>query len=63
MKSSSMMLILCMAISSLVGGTSSDEEAGRNDIYNFASKQSFENERYRFYVEETRSDICLRIAR
>ena len=46
------MLIFCMAMFVLSGCTSSGR-TGTSDIYNYSSRQSFENERYRFYVDQT----------
>ncbi|MGN7384936.1 DUF5050 domain-containing protein [Paenibacillus sp. SAFN-117] len=45
-------LILSLAASALSGCASNGEE-GNYDIYNSSSKRSFENERYRFYADET----------
>ncbi|MBS4189759.1 DUF5050 domain-containing protein [Bacillus sp. FJAT-49705] len=53
--SSSMMLVLCMAVSSLAGCTS-NQNMDDYDVYNYSSRQSFENEQYRFYVDETNLD-------
>ncbi|GIP35360.1 DUF5050 domain-containing protein [Paenibacillus sp. J2TS4] len=47
-----LMLILSLAASALSGCASNGEE-GNYDIYNSSSKRSFENERYRFYADET----------
>lgn len=49
---SPLMLILCVAVLVLSGCTSSGSK-GKSDIYNYSSIRSFENERYRFYVDET----------
>ncbi|WP_156922101.1 ABC transporter permease [Cohnella thermotolerans] len=51
-RASRLMLILCLAVSVLSGCTSSGS-TGTSDIYNCSSRQSFENERYRFYVDDT----------
>lgn len=56
LRSSRMLLILCIALFSLAGCTSSDKKVERNDVYNYASRHFFENERYRFYVDETDLD-------
>lgn len=45
-------LILCAAVS-VVSGCASHDNTGNYDIYNSTSKRSFENERYRFYADET----------
>lgn len=50
-----LLLILCIAVSVLSGCTSSGNTE-TSDIYNYSSRQSFENERYRFYVDETDLD-------
>lgn len=55
LKSSSMMLTLCLSVSTLVGCTS-NLNMKDDDIYNYASRQSFENEHYRFYADETDLD-------
>lgn len=51
-RASRLMLIFCMAMFVLSGCTSSGR-TGTSDIYNYSSRQSFENERYRFYVDQT----------
>lgn len=55
LKSSSMMLVLCLTVSTLAGCTS-NQNMKHYDIYNYSSRQSFENDRYRFYVDETNLD-------
>lgn len=55
LKSLSMMLTLCLTISTLAGCTS-NKNMEDYDIYNYSSKHSFENDRYRFYVDETDLD-------
>lgn len=50
-----MLIILSMAASAL-SGCGSSGNAGTSDIYNYSSRQSFENERYRFYVDEQELD-------
>ncbi|MEK3889808.1 DUF5050 domain-containing protein [Bacillus sp. FSL K6-3431] len=55
----SLMLFLVISVSSLAGCTS-NENTGDYDIYYNSTRQSFENEHYRFYVDETDlSDIKL----
>lgn len=44
--------ILCCAAFGL-GGCVSQEDTKHADIYNWSSRQAFENERYRFYLDET----------
>ncbi|GAC40925.1 DUF5050 domain-containing protein [Paenibacillus popilliae] len=44
--------VLCWAAFGL-GGCASQENAKHADIYNWSSRQAFENGRYRFYVDET----------
>lgn len=51
-RASFLLLVFCLAASALSGCTASGNK-GKRDIYNYASMQSFENERYRFYVDET----------
>ncbi|WP_367398142.1 DUF5050 domain-containing protein [Paenibacillus sp. MSJ-34] len=50
-----MLLILSMAAFAL-SGCGFSGNAGTSDIYNYSSRQSFENERYRFYVDERELD-------
>lgn len=52
LNSSSILLLLSIVIISLVG-CSTKQNGGEYDIYNESSRQSFENEKYRFYVDET----------
>lgn len=52
LKQLSFMLILCIGASSL-SGCISDKNAGDKAIYNITTRHSFENEDYRFYVDET----------
>lgn len=52
LKSSSMMLVFFMVVSSLAGCTS-NQNIKNYDVYNYSSRQSFENEQYRFYVDDT----------
>lgn len=47
-----LLLVFGIAVPPLAGCTS-HPETGKYDIYNYASRQSFENEHYRFYVDET----------
>ncbi|SDZ68353.1 protein of unknown function [Evansella caseinilytica] len=54
-KSLSMMVVLCLAVSSLVG-CASNEKAEKADIYNSVSRLSYENEHYRFYLDQTDLD-------
>lgn len=54
-QSSRMMLVLCMIVASLAGCHFNDE-AEKGDIYNTASRHSFENERYRIFFDETDLD-------
>lgn len=55
LKSLSMMVILCLTVITLAGCTST-QNMKDVDIYNYSSRQSFENEQYRFYVDETDLD-------
>ncbi|WII38978.1 DUF5050 domain-containing protein [Paenibacillus thiaminolyticus] len=45
-------LILCFAVSGLAGCVPK-ENAAHEDIYNWSSRRAFENERYRFHVDDT----------
>lgn len=54
-KSVSMLLVLCLGVPILVGCTS-DQNAKDYNIYNYSSRHSFENEQYRFYLDETDLD-------
>lgn len=47
----SLMLILIISVTSLVGCTT-NKNLLNDDIYNYSTRQSFENEDYRFYVDE-----------
>ncbi|WP_342480373.1 DUF5050 domain-containing protein [Paenibacillus sp. FSL L8-0340] len=48
----SLMLTLCMALSAIAGCSSRDNTETRV-IFNYSSKQSYENEHYRFFIDET----------
>ena len=45
-------IVLGLAASGLSGCASPDTN-GQRDVYNYSSRQSFENERYRFYTDDT----------
>ncbi|GAB6989716.1 DUF5050 domain-containing protein [Paenibacillus pini] len=51
-KVSTLTLILCMMVT-LLSGCNSAERSQTSDSYNYSSKQSFENSRYLFKVDET----------
>lgn len=53
LKSLSIMLPLCMIAVSLVGCDSSNKADKEHDIFNSISRQTFENDSYRFYIDET----------
>ncbi len=55
LKISSILLFLSIALASLTGCNSIQNTDDYN-IYNYSSRQSFENEQYRFYVDETDYD-------
>ncbi|MGE7997841.1 DUF5050 domain-containing protein [Lysinibacillus sp. NPDC093190] len=50
---SSIISIFCLVMTNLVGCSPFKEDGEKDVIYNDSTRQSFENENYRFYVNET----------
>lgn len=55
LKSFRLLLVFCLAVPALAG-CASPPQTENHDPYNYSSRQSFENEQYRFYVDETDLD-------
>ncbi|MBC5638710.1 DUF5050 domain-containing protein [Ornithinibacillus sp. BX22] len=53
LKSLSITLLLCMIAVTLVGCDFSNEVDNEHDIFNSISRQTFENDSYRFYIDES----------
>ncbi|WP_062049621.1 DUF5050 domain-containing protein [Bacillus sp. JCM 19034] len=56
LESSYRLFFLCIVVASLVGCDTSNEATNNNDIFNSISRQTFENESYFFYIDETDLD-------